>query len=294
MRKRKLKIKKKVGKIFFAIILAFFLYKLASPYLNTFKSIEKVKVDTNQTNLKEDLEYDDVSSLKYIATTLENRLEELKKQDSRVNKILENQEEYPPDLIDMLSRNKNMLDFVLDFSSKKGIILENKVKEAKKGIIPLLLQWDKRWGYGNYGDTYLAINGCAPTSLSMVITGLTGKDNITPYAVSKYAEENGYYIEGIGTSWSLMTEGSRHFGVIGEEFALSKNAIYHALESGKYIICSVRKGDFTTTGHFIVLAGIQNGKLKINDPNSIERSSILWDYERIESQIKNLWVFSLT
>ena len=55
----------------------------------------------------------------------------------------------------------------------------------------------------------------------------------------------------------------------------------------------MRAGDFTTTGHFIVLIGTEEGKIKINDPNSEERSSILWEYSRIEYQIKNLWVFKL-
>ena len=54
----------------------------------------------------------------------------------------------------------------------------------------------------------------------------------------------------------------------------------------------MRKGDFTTTGHFIVLVGIEDGKIKVNDPNSKERSNLLWDYERLEYQIKTLWEFS--
>ena len=90
-----------------------------------------------------------------------------------------------------------------------------------------------------------------------------------------------------------MTSGVEHFGIIGEELVLTKNNIFRELESGHPIICSMRAGDFTTTGHFIVLIGTEEGKIKINDPNSEERSSILWEYSRIEYQIKNLWVFKL-
>lgn len=88
-----------------------------------------------------------------------------------------------------------------------------------------------------------------------------------------------------------MTEGSEHFGVQGSELVLDQNIIFSELEDGHPIICSMRPGDFTTTGHFIVLAGIRNGKIQVNDPNSKKRSK-LWDYDRLEHQISNLWVFT--
>ena len=50
-------------------------------------------------------------------------------------------------------------------------------------------------------------------------------------------------------------------------------------------------GDFTTSGHFIVLSALEDGKIRVKDPNSAERSEKLWDYETLESQIKGLWVF---
>lgn len=49
-------------------------------------------------------------------------------------------------------------------------------------------------------------------------------------------------------------------------------------------------GDFTLKGHFIVMTGIENGKIKINDPNSFKNSNKLWDYDDIYKQINNLWV----
>ena len=69
----------------------------------------------------------------------------------------------------------------------------------------------------------IAINGCGPTALSMVVAGLTG--------------------------------------------------------------------DFTSTGHFIVFAGIKDGKIQVNDPNSKKRTK-LWDYDKLKDQINNLWVFT--
>ena len=154
-----------------------------------------------------------------------------------------------------------------------------------------MLQYDERWGYGIYGDDVIAIEGCAPTSLAMVISYLNNDPTITPYVVANYAYKNGYYVSGIGSNWSLMSEGSKYFGINGKEVPLVKSIIYNYLESGHPMIASMGPGDFTRSGHFIVLTGVQDGKIKVNDPNSVVRSSQLWDYDKIEPQIKNIWVF---
>ena len=107
---------------------------------------------------------------------------------------------------------------------------------------------------------------------------------------AKYAQDNGYYLKGTGTSWSLLTEGASHFGVVGREISLSKETVCGILKQGQPVICSVGRGDFTTEGHFIVLTGMKDGRIKVNDPNCIHRSC-LWEYETLEPQIKNLWAY---
>lgn len=221
------------------------------------------------------------------------KLKSMTQQERRIENILLNYQEYPEDLLEMLSRNIDMLDFVLDYPRKKGNVYSDNVGKVTRGTIPMLLQWDKRWGYANYGNSSIAVSGCGPTVLSMVIAGLTGDNTITPYIIAQFAQDNGYYVEGSGSSWLLMTEGSSYFGITGAEISLSKDTIYSTLEAGSPIICSMRPGDFTTTGHFIVLTGIKNGKIQINDPNSEQRSNQLWTYEQIAHQINNLWSFTL-
>ena len=80
-------------------------------------------------------------------------------------------------------------------------------------------------------------------------------------------------------------------GVIGEELPLTKSIMEGVLKEGRPIICSMRPGDFTTTGHFIVITGIKDGQFTVNDPNSTERSNMLWDYDTLKPQISNLWAF---
>lgn len=82
-------------------------------------------------------------------------------------------------------------------------------------------------------------------------------------------------------------------GLQGTQISLSESVINTYLDRGNPIVCSVGPGDFTTTGHFIVLLKTSDGKYVVRDPNSIERSKKLWTYEDLSSQIRNLWAFSL-
>lgn len=214
-----------------------------------------------------------------------------KEDKAKIQEIQKNSEQYPKEVLELLEHNKETVDFVYDYPEKKDSKPAGSIGKVHQGEIPKLIQWDERWGYAKYSDNIIAINGCGPTALAMVAAGLTGDNTITPYKVAKYAAKNGYYVEGTGSSWSLMTEGSERFGIQGRELVLDQSIIFSELENGNPIICSMRPGDFTTTGHFIVLAGTKDGKIRVNDPNSKKRSR-LWDYDRLESQISNLWVFT--
>lgn len=206
--------------------------------------------------------------------------------------FIDEDEENADVLKDLLDKNPETADFVKNYAQMKGNPPADTIGDWDAGEIPLLLQWDERWGYCTYGDGMIAVNGCGPTCVSMVLCGLLGDPSITPYKVAEFAQQQGYYAGDAGTSWTLMSEGVQSFGIWGEEIGLSKEGVFSALESGNPVICSMRPGDFTTTGHFIVLTKVEDGKLKVNDPNSRIRSGQLWDYERLEPQIQNLWVFS--
>ena len=210
----------------------------------------------------------------------------------KVREIMANKDQYPEQLIELLKSNEETVDFVFDYLEKKDTTPADTVGEVVQGQIPLLLQWDERWGYAFYADDMIAVNGCGPTAIAMVAAGLTGDNTVTPYKVAQFSAENGYYAGHSGTSWTLMTDGAQQFGIYGEEMGLSEGEVFSALENGHPIICSMRPGDFTTTGHFIVLTGIEDGKIRVNDPNSRVRSERLWDYSKLEYQINNLWVYT--
>ena len=160
------------------------------------------------------------------------------------------------------------------------------------GEVPLLLQWDKRWGYESYGGNYMGINGCAPTALSIVYAGLTGKTDQTPYNIAQYSVEHGLYIAGQGTKWELMEIGGRYLGLRVQRLWKDENAIRNALADGKLLTVRVGAGDFTSGGHFLVICSIdENDRLTIRDPNSRENTAQLWDFDRIMEQASCWWSF---
>lgn len=237
--------------------------------------------------------YSSSSISKYELT---NKLKEEYKSDSKVKYILNNIDKYPTELLELLSRNIETVDFVYDYPKNRYKTIFNKISIKKyytPGKIPLFLQWDKKWGYDFYGNEHIAINGCAPTSLAMVAVGLTGNTSINPLVVSNYAYENGYYVNGVGSSWSLISEGAKHFGLNSKELPLSKSSILSTLKEGYPIIVTVGPGTFTSTGHFLVLTGLtDDGKVTINDPNSKINSSKSWDVDVFIKEAKNLWKMS--
>ena len=214
--------------------------------------------------------------------------------NTKIEKVIRSfdEKDYPEELIELYRNNQETEEFVAGYPENKNKNFKIDLsKEAEADDIPLLLQWDKRWGYQEYGSNMIALTGCGPTCLSMVYIGLTGDASLHPGKMAEFSEKNGFYAEG-GTSWSFMTEGAQKLGLSSLELPLDENRMKRELSDKKPIICSMRAGDFTAKGHFIVLTGIdENGSFVLNDPNSRKNSETAWSYERLSTQIKNLWAF---
>lgn len=198
--------------------------------------------------------------------------------------------QYPENLIDLLERNPETEDFVLQFPLRQEQEAEVFGYDLSKGV-PLMMQWDQRWGYDRYGSDMIAITGCGPVCLAMAGYYVTDGDNaFHPAAIAKFSEDNGYYSKGNGSSWTLISEGGVKLGLDVTEIPLVKKRVMDNLDVDNPIICSMRAGDFTTSGHYIVLVGCEDGLIRVNDPNSYTNSEKLWSYEQLEPQIRNLWV----
>ena len=162
------------------------------------------------------------------------------------------------------------------------------------GKMPYLYQIDEEWASTPYAGGAVSDSGCGPTCMSMVYVYLTGRKDMDPAKMAAFSETNGYIDCGM-TSWMFMTDGAARLGLSAKEMPSDEALIRRELEAGHPIIASVAPGDFTTKGHFIVLAGTDAfGRILVRDPNSAERSAQAWDLDRILSQTRNLWSYSLS
>ena len=198
---------------------------------------------------------------------------------------------YPESLIELYQRNPETEQFVFEYPLVKDNPPADDLSGLDTSSVPLLMQWDQRWGYGQYAGNVFGLSGCGPTCLSMVAIYLTGDTSMTPKWMGEFASSHGYAVEGSGSAWALFSEGGKELGLDVTEIPLDKNRIIANLEVNNPIVAVMGPGDFTTTGHFIVITGYENGKLKVDDPNNRANSEKLWEYDQIQSQIRDLWVF---
>lgn len=197
--------------------------------------------------------------------------------------------DYPASLIALLERNPETETFVLEYPTyEKGDWDLSEYENCES--VPLFLQWDQRWGYETYGLDCIGITGCGPTCLAMAGYYLTGDESFNPATVAEFAEKNGYYAKGYGSSWTLISEGGVKLGLDVTEIPLVKKRIVDNVAVDNPIILAMGAGNFTTSGHYIVITGMENGAFRVNDPNSTENSARLWTYEELEPEIRNLWV----
>lgn len=293
-RRRKVMIARTIVAIV-GIVLVFFLFygigKLTGPIGG--KKEDTVSLSATATPEAELLDVDIPEGYEKIYA----KLSDMREEHPEVDDILINIAQYPKDVLRLLIHNDETLEFVsnylkhVDDETVSGTITDQEMGQT----IPLFQQWDQRWGYVKYSDNIIAINGCGPTCMSMVYTGLTEKTDMTPADVADFCIEHNYYTQDSGTSWALMLDGAQELGLSAEKISVTKDAIKEKLKAGQPVICSMAPGDFTDSGHFIVIRGLSDeGKMLINDPNSISRSEKEWKVNTVVKQIKAAWSYSYT
>ena len=142
-----------------------------------------------------------------------------------------------------------------------------------------------------YLDTTIKTAGCGTTSMAMVLTYLKGK-RIDPIETTAYSVEHSTWTNGAGTNWDYFSKIAADYGINCTESGVSSQNIVDSLKSGKTIIMSMYPGTFTSSGHFIVLTGINDdGSISVADPNSEERSKNTYDISTFVNEGHEMWSF---
>lgn len=217
------------------------------------------------------------------------KLKELAEEYDMIREIYENVDAYSMVMLEHLANNPEMAAYVLGAPESDGSVTGGFTEAELEAEFPLLLQFDPRWGYFEYGGKEMGISGCGPTCLAMTILALTDVKDVTPDKVAAYSLKNDYYVKDVGTAWKLMDEFPALFGLTVSNPGINEELMKIELDKGNLLICSVKKGIFTAGGHFIVIYGYDETGFKINDPMCVARSNQPWTYTEFGRQIKRIW-----
>ena len=138
-------------------------------------------------------------------------------------------------------------------------------------------QLDKRYASKPYGTDDIGTYGCGPTCMAMVVSSLTS-ETVDPVEMACWAYENGYWCSRSGSYHSLIPGAAKAWGLPVQGCGKTEGQrIVDALSQGKLVVAIMLKGHFTSSGHFIVLRGVENGKILVADPANYTRSQQAWD-----------------
>lgn len=145
-------------------------------------------------------------------------------------------------------------------------------------------QTDEAYAGKPYGTDHIGGYGCGPTAMSIVVSSMTD-ETVDPIQMAKWAYDNGYWCKGSGSYHSLIPGAAKAWGLPVEGCTAGEpQRILDALAEGKLVVAIMTKGHFTSSGHFIVLRGVKDGKILVADPASYKRSQQEWDLSIIVSE----------
>ena len=167
------------------------------------------------------------------------------------------------------------------------------------------LQTDPRWGSLDYSakgeKTTIRASGCGPTAMAMVLA--TWADpSITPATECAWALAHGFKAPHQGTYYGYFEEAGRRFGL--KTYRLNYTNLYgndrsayhaqakDALDRGDLVIACMGKGNWTSSGHYVLVWKIYGNTIYINDPASTKTSRTQGDYSLFKKQVKYYWVIT--
>lgn len=178
-----------------------------------------------------------------------------------------------------------IFQYLLDWDGTNAIPSLGEVRFTDGAVsVVYYNQLDERYADKPYGTDHIGGYGCGPTAMAIVVSTMTD-DMVDPVEMAEWSYQNGYWCKGSGSYHALITEAAKEwklpvFGCSASE----PQRILDALSEGKLVVAIMSKGHFTSSGHFIVLRGVREGKILVADPASYKRSEQLWDLSIIVNE----------
>lgn len=168
------------------------------------------------------------------------------------------------------------------------------------------LQTDPKWKNHNYSakgeKKTIGSSGCGVVVAAMVIATLKDK-NVTPITTAEWSMAHGYKALNQGTYYTYFVPQFTQYDITCKRLNQSNlygqsSSTYHtealnALKNGNWVIGCMGKGIWTSSGHFILLYGYENGYVYINDPASTKAARIKNTWNLFAKQVKYMWVIDV-
>lgn len=162
-------------------------------------------------------------------------------------------------------------------------------------------QTDRRWASQSYavkGEvTTVGASGCGPTAMAMVLATWADK-RVTPATECAWALKNGFKALRHGTYYAYFAPAARRYGLSctqlnGASIYGSPNSAYHdtvmaAVKAGDLVICCMGPGNWTRSGHFILLWDVDAVRdiAYVNDPASSLPRRIRGSWQLLKREVK--------
>ena len=188
-------------------------------------------------------------------------------------------------------------------AERKLFLEEVKTEEKYKMIKPVdYKQNDSKWGGLSYAvdgeKSTIKSAGCGPTSLADVLATIVSP-YIDPVTLAAWARYHNYKVKNSGTSYSFFEPCAKAYGVkvsrlnTSNVYSIPWNGVHDKalaeLQKGNWLIACMGKGNWTSSGHYVVAYGYENGYVYINDPASTKASRAKNTWELFKSQVKYYW-----
>lgn len=180
--------------------------------------------------------------------------------------------------------------YVSNIDASGDIFTYDTVGKGVKKVV-YFNQTEEPWRSMSYGTSTIGAAGCGPTSMSIVISTLTGK-TVNPQTTCAFSMNNGEYVSGAGTAHSFIGNAASNWGLTCERVGKDRmDYIVQSLKEGKMVveICEAYTITGSGSGHFIVLTGVtRDGYITIADCASRERSTKVYSVDTIKSYGRDL------
>lgn len=180
--------------------------------------------------------------------------------------------------------------YVSNIDASGDIFTYDMVGKGVKKVV-YFNQTEEPWGSMPYGTSTIGAAGCGPTSMSIVISTLTGKI-VNPQTTCAFSMNNGEYVPGAGTAHSFIGNAASNWGLTCERVGKDRmDYVVQSLKEGKMVveICEAYTITGSGSGHFIVLTGVtRDGYITIADCASRERSTKAYSVDTIKSYGRDL------